>query len=163
MPFPLNTISVTTLTSDTQSPAEARPTLLQFVETLNDVIETANTAQGVVVTANTGRISSNLVPATIQITGPLIFAPSDGIVNIKNILHLPFLTKEQILAIDNPDIGDVVFCSNVALPDTVIGNITIPGARGPGIAFFRGNADGLSTGTSHWYCYSFEDNGFNLA
>ena len=154
MPFPLNTISVSTLTSDTQSPAEARPTLLQFVETLNDVIETANTAQGVVVTANTGRISSNLVPATIQTTGPLIFAPSDAVVNIKNILHLPFLTREQILAIENPDLGDVVLCANVSWA-----NISF---SGPGIAFFRGNADGLSTSTTHWYCKSFEENaGFN--
>lgn len=127
MAFPTATIVTDNLDSATDDPSLARVDLLDAVQKLNTIIDEADGANGVAVLDGSGQIKTEQLPSTITTAG-LTLTPTDGVVNIQNVLRLTQLPTATILGFTSNVSGDMVMCSN-------IGNV----ANNPGVAFFNGN------------------------
>ena len=126
MSFPNSLTSVTNLSSSISRPSDAREDLLNFVENLNQVIDGVNTAGGVTTLTANAIVDTAYIPQKIATVGTLSFQPSDQVVIASNITRLSPLTLEQIHAIDNAELGDIVMCSAVTYDYPGYGNITLP-------------------------------------
>jgi hypothetical protein len=113
MAFPTGTtIPTTNLDADTDSPASARADLLQAVEAVNDIIASANSASGVLVLTGSGKIPAGAFPPAITLsTGVQVINPTDGVVNIRDILRLQPTTVADLEALTS-EAGDVAYCSD---------------------------------------------------
>jgi len=110
MTFPTTQISTENLDADTKSPAAARVDLLQAVEHINEIVNGANAAQGVVVLNSSAQIPAEYVPATIAPpTGVLTLAPVSGRVKIEDVLRLQAFPTSAINTLTDLAEGDVVF------------------------------------------------------
>lgn len=126
MAFPTGTtIPTTNLSSGTSDPSLARADLLQAVEAVNDIIASQNSASGVLVLTGSGKLPSSTIPTQITLsTGVQVINPTDGVVNIRDILRLQSTTVADLEALTS-EAGDVAYCSD--------------GAGGsPCIAFYNG-------------------------
>jgi hypothetical protein len=128
MAFPTTTISTDNLDSAADDPSLARGDLLDAVQKLNTIIDEASTADGVCVLDGSGLVPSAQLPATYSTVGTTVFTPGTGIVNIQDRLRLTPLNNATIVALSDPQLGDVVIASNI--------NAT----AGAGIAFYSGTA-----------------------
>ena len=128
MAFPTTTISTDNLDSAADDPSLARGDLLDAVQKLNTIIDEASTAEGVCVLDGSGLVPSAQLPATYSTVGTTVFTPGTGIVNIQDRLRLTPLNNAAIVALSDPQLGDVVIASNI--------NAT----AGAGIAFYSGTA-----------------------
>jgi hypothetical protein len=126
MAFPTGTtIPTANLDSATDSPASARADLLALTQAVNSIIDSENSASGVLVLTGSGKIPSSTIPTQITLsTGVQVINPTDGVVNIRDILRLQPNTVSELTALTSTA-GDVAFCSN--------------GATGsPCVAFYNG-------------------------
>ena len=128
MAFPTTTISTANLDSAADDPSLARGDLLDAVQKLNTIIDEASTADGVCVLDGSGLVPSAQLPATYSTVGTTTFTPGTGIVNIQDRLRLTPLNNATIVALSNPQLGDIVIASNISAN------------AGPGIAFYSGTA-----------------------
>ena len=78
----------------------------------NSIIADANGANGVVVANASGKITAAKLPNTITATGTQTFNPTNGVVNIQNVLRLSSLTTAQVNALSTNTEGDVAMVSN---------------------------------------------------
>lgn len=126
MAFPTTPANTTNLSAGTNNPALARVDLYNALVLLNDLIASANQANGACVLNGFGKIASSMVPNFIQTTGELSLEPSEQIVTIKYIQRLVPQTTAQLQAMTGPFIlGDIAMVS-----DADSGN--------PAIAFYDG-------------------------
>jgi hypothetical protein len=118
MSFPTGTtIPTANLDSGTDSPASARADLLLTVQSLNAVIASANAANGVVVLTGSGKLPSTVIPAQISLSaGVQVINPTDGVVNIRDILRLQPTTVADLAALTS-EAGDVAYASDGAEGD----------------------------------------------
>jgi hypothetical protein len=102
------TISTTNLDSSTDSPALARADLFNLAEAVNDIIDSENTANGVVVLNSNGLISTSILPTNIQ-TATLSLSPVSGFVTVNQCLRLPpKLVADLAGDLPNAQRGDIV-------------------------------------------------------
>ncbi len=121
MAFPTSQIDTTNLDSASDDPSLARSDLLDTVTSLNSIIADANGANGVVVANASGKIAASKLPNTITSTGTQTFNPTNGIVNIQNILRLSSLTTAQLNALTTNTEGDVAMVSDGDTGDLCLG------------------------------------------
>jgi len=126
MAFPTGTVIPTAnLDAGTDSPASARADLLETVQAVNSIIASANGNNGVCVLGGGGKLPNTVWPTSITCTGTQIINPSEGIVNIRDVLRLQAQTTADIEALVDPVAGDLAYASD--------------GAGGsPCIAFYNG-------------------------
>lgn len=114
MTFPTGTtISTANLDSATDSPANARADLLATVNAVNSIIASENAANGVCVLNGSGKIPSSTIPAQITLSsGVQVINPTDGIVNIRDVLRMQQMSSVDILALVDPVAGDIAFATD---------------------------------------------------
>ena len=112
MAFPTSQIDTTNLDSATDDPSLARADLYDAVTALNSIIADKNAANGVLVLGSTGKITATQLPATITSTGTQVFNPTNGVVNIQNVLRLSSLTVAQANALTTNTTGDIAMVSD---------------------------------------------------
>jgi hypothetical protein len=112
MAFPTSQIDTTNLDSATDDPSLARADLYDAVTALNSIIADKNAANGVLVLGSTGKITATQLPATITSTGTQVFNPTNGVVNIQNVLRLSSLTVAQANALTTNTTGDIAMISD---------------------------------------------------
>lgn len=121
MAFPTSQIGTTNLDSASDDPSLARSDLFDAVTSLNSIIADANGANGVVVANASGKITAAKLPNTITATGTQTFNPTNGVVNIQNVLRLSSLTTAQVNALSTNTEGDVAMVSNGDAGDLCLG------------------------------------------
>jgi hypothetical protein len=126
MAFPTTTTSTDNVDSSTDDPSLARADLLSAVQHLNTIITEKNTADGVCVLDGSGLVPSTQLPATYSTSGTTVFSPGTGIVNIQDRLRLTPLNNAAIVALLDPQLGDIVIASNISAN------------AGPGVVFYSG-------------------------
>ena len=112
MAFPSTAITTANLDAGTDDPSLARTDLLAAVTALNSIITEANTGGGVVVLTSSGKIGTSQVPNTISATGTQVLSPSNGVVNIQNVLRLSTLTTARANALTTNTTGDIAMISD---------------------------------------------------
>ena len=90
MTFPLGqTVSTANVISPDSDPSLAREDLLNLITLFNQLVASANLAQGVMVLGGNGKIPGTLLPATFSTqSGNLTLAPASGVVNVQRVLRL---------------------------------------------------------------------------
>lgn len=114
MAFPTSTvIDTTNLDAGTDNPATARADLYDAVVALNSIIDSENSASGVVTLDASGKLRTAQIPTTVTVTGNLNLQPSTGIVKIANLLRLPAQAVGDLSTdFPSPQTGDIVALSN---------------------------------------------------
>ncbi len=113
MTFPTAAVNTTNLDSSSDNPANARADLLDAVEKLNAIIEDANGSDGVVVLTGSGKLPGSVIPAQITLaSGVQVINPTDGVVNIRDVLRMQQMTTADILALSTPEAGDIAFATD---------------------------------------------------
>jgi hypothetical protein len=112
MTFPTGTtIPTTNLDSPDDDPSLARSDLYNLVLTFNQLVASANLAQGVSVLDATAKVPSANLPSTQTYSGNLVLVPDTKIVNIRYVLRLqPQATAD--LSLLTPAAGDLTFLSD---------------------------------------------------
>jgi hypothetical protein len=90
MTFPTGTtISTANLDSPDDDPSLARVDLFNLAVAVNDIIASANSAQGVLILNSSGKIAGTLLPATFTTaSGSLGLQPNNGVVSVQRVLRL---------------------------------------------------------------------------
>lgn len=116
MTFPSGTvIPLDNLNSGTSDPSLARADLLALAQAVNQLIASENSASGVLVLTGTGRIPSATLPAQISLpSGVQVINPTDGVVNIRDVLRMQPMSTADILALEDPAAGDIAFATDGA-------------------------------------------------
>jgi hypothetical protein len=110
MSFPTSAINTTNLTTGASDPSQARADILAAIESLNQIIEGAGLASGVLLLTGSGLIPGNKLPSQIALpAGVQVINPTSGIVNIRDVLRMQSTADEDILALADPQAGDIVF------------------------------------------------------
>jgi len=112
MTFPTTLIPITNLDNGADDPSLARADLLLALQTINTILETANTSFGVAVLQSDGTIDPTKLPATLAPTGQLTLSPSNTIVKIQNILRLQQIPASVLVGL-TATAGDVALCSDI--------------------------------------------------
>jgi hypothetical protein len=120
MTFPIGvSVSEDNLDSGSDSPSLARSDILLAVQLLNQIISSANLAQGVCVLDGSAQIDSTQMPATLA-TATLTLNPTDKVVNIQNVLRLTALPATDIDAIDGAQVGDIAISDDADSGDPAV-------------------------------------------
>ena len=113
MAFPTGTsINTTNLDSGADDPSLARADIYNAVVALNNIIASADTADGVALLTASNKYDSTKFPTTIAVTGTQTIAPTSGIVNIQDVLRLTALPQSSITALASPQLGDISISTN---------------------------------------------------
>jgi hypothetical protein len=115
MSFPSGTvIPVANLNSGTSDPSLARADLLALAQAVNAIIASENSATGVLVLTGSGKIPSATLPSQISLpAGVQVINPTDGVVNIRDVLRLQPVPVADLEALDS-EAGDVAYASDGA-------------------------------------------------
>jgi hypothetical protein len=112
MTFPTTAIPTTNLDNGADDPSLARADLLLACQTINTILETANTGYGVLVLQSDGTVDPTKLPGTLAPTGQLTLNPSNTIVKIQNILRLQQIPASVLVGLTGTA-GDVALCSDI--------------------------------------------------
>lgn len=107
--------STDNLDSATDNPSLARVDLYNAVTYLNQIIDSENTNNGVVVLDSFGKITGEMIPASVNPTNNIILEPSTQLVGIKNILRLYPLSVDQLTTLGEDlvfTLGDVAMLTD---------------------------------------------------
>lgn len=127
MTFPTTPIPTTNLDSDADDPSLARVDLLQAVETLNTIMDEANTAFGVCVLGTGGFVNQSQIPDTFVPAADLSLSPTTGRINVNYLLRMSNIPKSSLVLQTDMVAGDIVVCSDAD-------------AGSPAICFYTGTA-----------------------
>ncbi len=127
MTFPTTPIPTENLDSDADDPSLARVDLLQAVETLNTIMDEANTAFGVCVLGSGGFINAAQIPDNLVSTTSLSLSPTNGRVNLDYVLRMTKIPKSSLVLQTDLAAGDIVVCTDAD-------------AGSPAICFYTGSA-----------------------
>jgi hypothetical protein len=115
MAFPSGaTLNTANLDSSADDPSLARADLLDTVNKVQDIIDSENSADGVVVLDSSGALPSGILPTSFA-PEALTIGPISGYVQINDFLVLNPLTKTEILAYQSLGFtpqGAVMYCSD---------------------------------------------------
>lgn len=115
MAFPTGAnLTTTNLDSSADDPSLARADLLDLMNKVQDIIDSENLADGVVVLDSSGALPSGIIPKSF-IPDDLTIAPISGYVQINDFLVLNPLTKAEILAYQSlgfTPAGAILYCSD---------------------------------------------------
>lgn len=113
MTFPTGTtISTLNVDSPDDDPSLARVDIYQLILTVNAIVASANSAQGVALLDGLGRIPGSRLPGTFSPSGIMQFQPGAGVVNINNVLRLAQLYTVDLGLVNgtqDPTVGDLIF------------------------------------------------------
>lgn len=114
MTFPTGTqISTANLDSVDDDPSLARADLYNLAVAVNDIIASANAAQGVLVLDASGKITASLLPSTYQTaSGQISLQPANGVVNISKVIRLASVYTSDLGSVTgttSPSAGDVCY------------------------------------------------------
>lgn len=113
MTFPLGqTVSTANVASSDSDPSLAREDLLNLITLFNQLLASANLAQGVMVLGGDGKISSTLLPATLTAAGSLTLAPAAGVINMNRVLRLQQTVTADLgtaTGTASPTAGDLIY------------------------------------------------------
>ena len=109
MAFPTAEVTTTNLDSGSDDPSLARADLLDAVQKLNTIISEGGASNGVALLSSSGKLSATQMPTQITATGTQVLNPTDGVVNIQDVLRMSGLTRTEILALTGSVAGDIVF------------------------------------------------------
>lgn len=114
MTFPTGTtISTANLDSVDDDPSLARADLYNLAVAVNDIIASANAAQGVLVLDASGKITASLLPSTYQtVSGQISLQPANGVVNISKVIRLASVYTADLGSVTgttSPSAGDVCY------------------------------------------------------
>ena len=114
MTFPTGTvISTANLDSPDDDPSLARVDLYDLAVAVNNIIASANGAQGVLVLNSSGTISASLLPATFSTaSGSINIQPANGVVSLNRVLRLQQTFSADLGAVNgtqSPSAGDVTY------------------------------------------------------
>lgn len=112
MTFPTTPIPTDNLDSSAADPSLAREDLLQAVETINTILDTANQGYGVVVLQSDGTINPTVLPGTLAPTGQLTLMPSNGFVKVENVLRLQQIPVAVLTELTDTTAGDLALASD---------------------------------------------------
>ena len=128
--FPSGQSAITTnLASGTNDPSLARINLYDALVLLNDIIDSENTSNGVLVLNSFGKITASMIPNTVNPSGEISLEPTDKVVNIKYIQRLVPQTVAQLEAMSTTFVsGDMAMVSDA--PDGA--------STGPAVCFYNG-------------------------
>lgn len=117
MTFPTGTtISTANLDSPDDDPSLARVDLYNLAVAVNDIIASANAAQGVLILDAGGKIAGSLLPATFTTTaGNLAFQPNSGVVSIQKVLRLSQIVTADLGTVQGtatPSAGDICYLTD---------------------------------------------------
>lgn len=113
MAWPTITITTDNLSVSTATPAAARADLYATVQAVNNMIEGVDVALGVAGIDAGGKISSTVIPNTIEssVGSDLTLAPATTRVTIQDIINLSERSVTQLTAV-SAEAGDVAYCSD---------------------------------------------------
>jgi hypothetical protein len=113
MTFPTGTVIPTTnVASPDSDPSQARADFFALITAFNQLIASANLADGVVLLNGSGRVPVSYLPSTWSIQGDIALQPSSGLVSINNVLRLYQTYTEDLgstVGTETPVAGDVVY------------------------------------------------------
>lgn len=113
MTFPTGTVIPTTnVASPDSDPSQARADFFALITAFNQLIASANLADGVVLLNGSGRVPVSNLPSTWSVTGDLALQPTSGLVSISNVLRLYQTYTSDLgstLGTETPVAGDVVY------------------------------------------------------
>ena len=110
MTFPTGvTISTDNLDSPDDDPSLARADLLSLVQTVNQLIDSENSTNGVLTLDSNGRISTTYLPSTVTVTGNLQLQPSTKIVNVRDVLRLQQRYTADNSQLTTSSAGDMIY------------------------------------------------------
>lgn len=116
MTFPLGqSVSTANVASPDSDPSLAREDFLNLITLVNQLIASANIAQGVLVLDSGGRINSARLPGTYITTGGMTLSPSTGVVTLQKVLRLAQIYAEDLgaaLGTSSPSAGDLCYLVN---------------------------------------------------
>lgn len=117
MTFPTGTqISTANLDSPDDDPSLARADLYNLAVAVNDIIASANAAQGVLVLDAGGKITATLLPANYSTaSGGLGLQPNNGVVSIQKVLRLAQILTQDLgsaLGTATPSAGDLCYLTD---------------------------------------------------
>jgi hypothetical protein len=114
MTFPTGqSISTLNLDSPNDDPSLARVDLYNMAVAVNDIIASANAAQGVLILDGTGKVAATLLPATFQTaSGGITIQPNNGVVSIQKVLRLAQIYTADLgsaTGTTSPSAGDLCY------------------------------------------------------
>jgi hypothetical protein len=113
MTFPTGTVIPTAkVASPNSDPSLARVDFLALITAFNQLIASANLANGVVVLNGSARVPVSYLPSTWSIQGDIALQPTTGIVSINNVLRLYQVYTEDLgstVGTETPVAGDVCY------------------------------------------------------
>jgi hypothetical protein len=112
MSFPTGTvIDTTNLSSGTADPSLARSDLYNMAVAVNSIIAGADAASGVALLTATNQYDGSKFPTTIACG---VIAPSNGRVNIQDVLRLTVFSSTNLNAVTGSQLGDIAMSSDAA-------------------------------------------------
>jgi hypothetical protein len=117
MTFPTGTIiSTANLDSPDDDPSLARVDLFNLAVAVNNIIASANAAQGVLILNSSGKIAGSLLPATFTTTsGSIGIQPADGVVSLNRVLRLQQTVSADLGSANgtqSPSAGDITYLTD---------------------------------------------------
>jgi len=117
MTFPTGTIiSTANLDSPDDDPSLARVDLFNLAVAVNNIIASANAAQGVLILNSSGKIAGSLLPATFTTTsGNIALQPANGVVSLNRVLRLQQTVSADLGSANgtqSPSAGDIVYLTD---------------------------------------------------
>jgi hypothetical protein len=113
MSFPTGTsIPVTNVSSGASDPSLAREDIYNLIVALNNIIASADTANGVALLNASNKYDGAKMPVTI--TGTDTIAPAGGVVNIQNILRLTTIHATNFASLTTSQVGDIAISDDAA-------------------------------------------------
>jgi hypothetical protein len=113
MTFPLGTqIPVENVNSADGNPSLARADIFALILAVNQLINSANSANGLVITDGGNRINPARLPGNMTIAGNIQLTPSSGIVNVRNVLRLKQIFTDDLgieVGTESPSAGDIIY------------------------------------------------------
>jgi hypothetical protein len=113
MTFPLGTqIAVENVNSAEANPSLARADIFALILAFNQLINSANAANGLVVTDGGNKINPARLPGNMSIAGNIQLTPGSGIVNVRNVLRLKQIFTDDLgieLGTESPTAGDLIY------------------------------------------------------
>ena len=112
MTFPTGTvIDTTNLISGTADPSLARADLYNLTVAVNNIISGADSASGVALLTATNQYDGSKFPSTIASS---VIAPSNGRVNIQDVIRLTVLSATALNGLAGSQLGDIAISSDAA-------------------------------------------------
>lgn len=114
MTFPTGqSVSTTNVASSTADPSLAREDIYNLITLVNQLIASANAAQGVLVLDAGAKVSSTYLPGTYSTTsGAITLQPNSGVVALQKVLRLSQIYTADLgtaTGTTSPSAGDVCY------------------------------------------------------